>query len=286
MALISTVGESPQISPESIPRCPVLLFRTENNILMAGHSHWKNIQYRKSRQDAIKNIRNNKISLEISAAVRAGGADPKNNPRLSLVLQRAKSAHFPKEKIEAAIQSGLGKTNEGAECVIYEGYGPGGTAIVIETMTNNRNRTAQRLRIVFNKYGGSLASSGCVSWMFKKKGLLVFKCEPSLEEKILEAAMEAGAEDFKKDEDIKEIKIYCEVSSLLQVREMLEKKGFVSKRAMIINVPTQINELPDEETAESLRKLIDAFEEVDEVVTVIHNAGTEEDDYIDDEQQQ
>jgi YebC/PmpR family DNA-binding regulatory protein len=244
---------------------------------MSGHSKWANIKHKKGRVDAIRGKVTTKISREITVAVKAGGADPTGNMRLKLALQKAKENNVPKDNIQRAIQKGQGTLDGGNyEEIMYEGYGPGGVAVMLEIMTDNRNRTAADIRHLFGKYGGNLGESGCVAWMFSKKGLfLVDKSAYGSEEDLMLLALEAGAEDFKSEDD--QYEIITAAEDWEQVRAALEKSKITVDTAQITMLPQTTVELTGTD-AEKMLKLMDALEEHEDVQEVYSNFDIPDDD--------
>lgn len=241
---------------------------------MSGHSKWANIKHKKGRMDALRGKLTTKIGREITVAVRIGGADPTGNMRLKLALQKAKENNIPKENIQRAIQKGSG-TLDGAnyEEITYEGYGPGGVAVTIEVMTDNRNRTAADVRHLFTKYGGNLGESGCVAWMFKKKGLFVIEKEGVNEETLMLVALEAGAEDFKAED---QYEITTAPEDFDSVQQALDQNKVTTLVAQVTMVPETTVELNGDEAAKMV-KLIDALEDHDDVQEVYTNVELPED---------
>ena len=242
---------------------------------MSGHSKWANIKRKKGANDAIRGKITTKIGREITIAVRMGGADPTGNMRLKLALSKAKANNIPKDNINRAIQKGLGAT-EGSnyEEVIYEGYGPGGTAVMLDILTDNRNRTAADVRHLFSKYGGNLGQDGCVSWMFKKKA--VFAVERDTfddEDALLELVLEAGAEDMRSEDDVFEI--VAEPDAYDAIETVLGEKGIETASAEVTMVPDTTVHLVDKD-AEKMQTLIDALEDNDDVQNVYSNYEMEE----------
>ncbi|MDF2953835.1 MAG: Transcriptional and/or translational regulatory protein YebC/TACO1 [Thermodesulfobacterium sp.] len=236
---------------------------------MAGHSHWAQIKRKKAVQDAKRGQLFTKLIREIIIAVRAGGSgDPELNPRLRAAIQAARAANMPKENIERAIKKALG-LEEGTnyEEAIFEGYGPGGVAILINTITDNRRRTVSELRHLFSKHGGNLAEPGAVAWIFEQKGLIVVPKKD--EEKILEIAIEKGAEDTKEYES--EIEIVTDPSQFEDVKKALEEAKIEIISAKITMVPKTTVPVEDEATASSLLKLIEALDDHDDVQQVYAN---------------
>lgn len=244
---------------------------------MSGHSKWANIKHKKGRMDAIRGKVTTKISREITVAVKAGGADPAGNMRLKLALQKAKENNVPKDNIQRAIQKGQGNLEGGNyEEFMYEGYGPGGVAVLLEIMTDNRNRTAADIRHLFGKYGGNLGESGCVAWMFSKKGLfLIDKSAYGSEEDLMMLALEAGAEDFKAEDD--QYEIITSPEEWEQVREALEQAKVPVDTAQITMIPQTTVELTGDDAVKML-KLMDALEEHEDVQEVYSNFDIDEDD--------
>ncbi|HEY8393325.1 MAG TPA: YebC/PmpR family DNA-binding transcriptional regulator [Thermaerobacter sp.] len=238
---------------------------------MAGHSKWANRKHRKARQDAKKGKIFSKLSREIITAVRQGGGDPDANPRLRMALERARQYSMPAENIERAIKRGLGELDSGEEYeeLIYEGYGPGGVALMLEILTDNRNRSAGEIRHIFAKHGGNLGESGCVAWMFDRKGVITVAGEslPS-EDDLLLIAVEAGAEDMKREDD--GYIIYTSPDDLHEVREALEKAGVPVQDAALRMVPKTEVRVEGKE-AEQLLRLLDALEDHDDVQEIYGN---------------
>ncbi len=244
---------------------------------MSGHSKWANIKHKKGKVDAIRGKVTTKISREITVAARMGGGDPTGNMRLKLALQKARENNIPKENIQRAIQKGLG-TLEGSnyEEMTYEGYGPGGVAVMLEIMTDNRNRTAADIRHLFSKYGGNLGESGCVSWMFKKKGLFVVdKAAVNLdEEELMMIALDAGAEDLQAEED--EYEITTAPEDFDKVLQALEQHKIPTSVAQITMIPENTVALAGDD-AVKMMKLADALEDHDDVQEVYGNFDIPED---------
>jgi YebC/PmpR family DNA-binding regulatory protein len=245
---------------------------------MSGHSKWANIKHKKGRMDAIRGKITTKISREITIAVKIGGADPTGNMRLKLALQKAKENNIPKDNIQRAIQKGQGSLDGGNyEEITYEGYGPGGVAVLIEILTDNRNRTAADIRHLFSKNSGNLGESGCVNWMFDKKGLfLIDKSAAKLdEEELMLLAIEAGAEDFKSDDD-EQYEITTAPEDWEQVREALENSNIPLSTAQITMIPQTTVELTGDDAVKML-KLMEALEDHDDVQEVYANFDIDED---------
>ncbi len=242
---------------------------------MSGHSKWANIKRKKGANDAIRGKITTKIGREITIAVRMGGGDPTGNMRLKLALSKAKANNIPKDNIQRAIQKGLGAT-EGSnyEELVYEGYGPGGSAVMLDIMTDNRNRTAADVRHLFSKYGGNMGETGCVGWMFKQKAVFIVDKESyDNEDELMELVLEAGAEDFKAEDDSFEITAAPE--DFDAVSEALEAKGIETASAEITMVPDNTVHLEGAD-ADKMITLIDALEEHDDVQNVYSNYDIDE----------
>ncbi len=236
---------------------------------MAGHSKWANIRFRKERQDAKRGKIFTKLIKEITIAARMGGGDPNANPRLRTAIQNAKAANMPMKNIENAIRKGTGELpGVQYEEVIYEGYGPGGVAMFILCTTDNRNRTVSEVRHLLNKYGGNLGETGSVAWMFDKKGIIRVNRANYDEEELMMAAIDAGAEDFKVEDDFYEI--YTDFKDLDAVRSKLEEQGIKIENAEITYIPQTTVHLEGKE-AEQMLKLMDALEDNDDVQNVYAN---------------
>ena len=235
---------------------------------MAGHSKWANIQHRKGRQDAARSKLFSKLSKEITVAAKMGDPDPDKNPRLRLAVKEAKSNSVPKDVIDRAINKASAGDGDNYEEIRYEGYGPEGVAVIVEAMTDNKNRTASTVRSTFSKSGGNLAETGAVSFMFERKGLVSYKAEAGDADTIFEAAIEAGAEDVDSSDDGHDI--YCESTDLNEVSTALETALGESETTKLIWKPTTTTEL-DLEGAEKLMRLIAALEDDDDIQTVTTN---------------
>ncbi len=242
-------------------------------VRMAGHSKWANIKRQKARVDAKKGKTFTKISREIIVAARSG-ADPAGNFQLRTAIEKAKAAGIPADNIERAIAKGAGTWDGGTtyEFVRYEGYGPGGVAILIEALTDNRNRTAADLRVPFSKNGGNLGETGCVSWMFDQKG--VVRLEGKIdEEKLLEASLEGGAQfyEISSDEEEPGAEVFTEVANLQNLSQTLQALGFMVVESELRWIPNNTVEVTDLDKVRSLLKLIDGLEDLDDVQTVTPN---------------
>jgi YebC/PmpR family DNA-binding regulatory protein len=243
---------------------------------MSGHSKWANIKHKKGKMDALRGKVTTKIGRELTVAARMGGADPTGNMRLKLALQKAKENNIPKDNIQRAIQKGLGSLDgSNYEELVYEGYGPAGVAVMIEVMTDNRNRTAADVRHLFSKYSGNLGESGCVSWMFDKKGLFIIEKVATIdEEELMLLSLEAGADDFKVEDS--EFEITVEPDLFYSFQEVLEKNGIKTSVAEITMIPQTTVALAADD-ATRMMKLMDALEEHDDIQEVYANFDIPED---------
>lgn len=240
---------------------------------MAGHSKWNNIKGRKGAQDAKRGKIFQKLSREIYMAAKSGGPDPSSNPSLRLVLDKAKTANMPNDNVQRAIKkattSGEG---ENYDEIIYEGYGPAGVAILVHTLTDNRNRTSTNVRVAFNKNGGSLGETGSVAYMFDRKGYIAIEREglDVDEDTMLMSVLEAGGEELEASEEVFEI--YTEASDFPDVRDVLEKEGYVFAQSELTMVPQVVTEL-SEKDLETLQTIVDVLEEDDDVSEVYTSAN-------------
>ena len=237
---------------------------------MSGHSKWANIKHKKEKTDAQKAKVFTKIGKEITIAVKEGGGDPAANAKLRDLILKAKSNNVPNDNIERTIKKALGGTNENYEEIVYEGYGPGGVAIIVETTTDNRNRTAGNVRAGFNKYKGNLGSTGCVSYLFETKGEIVILKDASIDEDaLMETALEAGASDFAAEEEVYEI--FTEADDVYAVQEALVSAGYTVESAEVTKVPSNYVELTTEEDLKFMNLLLEYLEEDEDVVEIYHN---------------
>lgn len=235
---------------------------------MSGHNKWSTIKHKKGAADAKRGKIFTKLIKEISVAAKIGGGDPEGNPRLRTAIDKAKAENMPKDNIERAIKKGSGGM-EGVvyEEINYEGYGPGGAAVLVEVMTDNRNRSVSDVRSIFTKCNGNMGETGCVSWMFDQKGLIVFP-KSVVFDLLFEAAIEAGAEDVS-DED-EQIEVMTDPTAFIEVREALEKAGFKYDSAEVTMIPQTMVKL-DGKNAENMLKLMDRLEDNDDVQNVYAN---------------
>ena len=236
---------------------------------MAGHSKWSNIKHRKAAKDAQRGKIFTKLIRELTTAAREGGSDIATNPRLRAAVDKALSNNMTRDTVDRAVKRGAGELDGAAlETVIYEGYGPAGTAVMVECMTDNRNRTVAEVRHAFAKNGGNLGTDGSVAYLFEKKGVISYQGID--EEVLMDAALEAGADDVEVHDD-GAIDVYTQWEEFGQVKDALDAAGFESINAEVTMIPTTSAEL-DEETAPKFMKLIDMLEDADDVQEVYHNA--------------
>ncbi|WP_137154877.1 YebC/PmpR family DNA-binding transcriptional regulator [Rhizobium sp. FKL33] len=241
---------------------------------MAGHSQFKNIMHRKGKQDSIRSKMFSKLAREITVAAKAGLPDPTMNARLRLAIQNAKAQSMPKDNIDRAIKKAAGADGENYDEVRYEGYGPGGIAVIVEALTDNRNRTASNVRSIFTKAGGALGETGSVSFSFDHVGEITYKLSAGDADKVMEAAIEAGADDVVTDEEGHTI--YCAFESLGEVSKALE--ALIGEAETVKPIWKAQNSVPvDEERAQSLMKMTDALEDDDDVQNVYTNMDIPED---------
>ncbi len=241
---------------------------------MSGHSKWHNIQKTKGAADAKRAQAFTKIAREMVVAVKEGGSgDPKSNSKLAAVIAKAKAANMPNDNIKRTIEKALGSANnENYEKIVYEGYGPCGVAVIIETMTDNRNRTAGEMRHYFDKYGGNMGAANCVSWSFDKKGVIVIDNEDEEldEEKVFEDALEAGAADFEADGEV--MNVYTAEDDVAAVADALTAAGYKLLSAQVEMIPQNgYIKLTNEDDIKNMQKMLDMFEDNDDVQNVWHN---------------
>ena len=242
---------------------------------MAGHSKWANIKHRKAAQDAKRGKLFTKFIRELTVAAREGGSDPDSNPRLRVAIDKALGGNMTRDTVERAIKRGAGELEgQQLETILYEGYGPGGTAVMVETMTDNRNRTVSGVRNAFSKSGGNLGTDGSVSYLFTKRGVLSY-APGTDEDALMEAALEAGAEDIVSYDD-GAIDVFTDPVDFYTVKDALDKAHFVADNAEIAMIASTKAEL-DLETAEKFMRLIDTLEDHDDVQEVYHNAEISDD---------
>ena len=245
---------------------------------MSGHSKWHNIQAKKGKADAQRGAIFTKIGREIAIAVREGGANPESNGKLRDIIAKAKANNMPNDNIQRSIKKASGElSNVVYEEITYEGYAPGGVAVIVDTISDNRNRTASDVRHCFAKYGGNLGTTGSVGFMFDERGVLVVEREPgSDEDEMMMIALDAGAEDVKVDEDVFEI--LTAPNDFSTVRENLEKQGYSFLSAEVQKIPQNTVAVTDPDTILKIQKMLDLLEENDDVQNVYHNADLPEED--------
>ena len=237
---------------------------------MSGHSKWKNIMHKKEKTDLQRAKIFTKIGKEIAIAVREGGPDPVSNSKLKDLIAKAKANNVPNDNIERSIKKASGADGTvNYEVILYEGYGPSGVAVIVETTTDNRNRTGADMRHYFDKYGGNLGQTGCVSYMFEDKGIIAIEAEGVDEEALMEAALEAGAEDFSAEDEVFEIT--TAPSDLSSVTDALTEKGYKFISCEQSKVPANYVTLTAEDDLKNMNKLLEMFDENDDVTNVRHN---------------
>ena len=240
---------------------------------MSGHSKWANIKNKKEKTDAQRGKIFTKIGRVIAIAVKEGGSDPSNNSKLRDVIAKAKASNMPNDNISRSIKKAAGELGSvNYEEITYEGYGPGGTAVIVEVVTDNRNRAAADVRHIFDKNGGSMGSSGCVGWMFDKRGVMIIERSASIDEdELMMAALDAGAEDFIPQDDVYEV--YTSVSDFSAVREALESAGYGFLSAELSMIPQNTVDISaDPEMVQKVERLLERLEDNDDVQEVYHNA--------------
>ena len=249
---------------------------------MSGHSKWHNIQAKKGKADAQRGAVFTKIGREIAIAVREGGANPESNGKLRDIIAKAKANNMPNDNIQRSIKKASGElSNVVYEEITYEGYAPGGVAVIVDTISDNRNRTASDVRHCFAKYGGNLGTTGSVGFMFDERGVLVVEREPGTDEdEMMMTALDAGAEDVKVEEEVYEI--LTAPNDFSTVRENLEKQGFTFLSAEVQKIPQNTVEVTDPDTILKIQKMLDLLEENDDVQNVFHNADLPDEDEEDD----
>ncbi len=244
---------------------------------MAGHSKWANIKHKKGKADAVRGKIFTKLGKEISIAAKSG-ADPEANSKLRDAIAKAKSNNMPNDTIQRAIKRGAGELGDiNYEEIIYEGYAPAGVAVIVSTLTENRNRTAGDIRYIFDKNGGSMGNSGCVGWMFNKKGLIIVEKNDDIdEEELMMLALDAGAEDFTSEDDSYEI--ITDPVLFSDVRLKLEKEGVPMGSAEVTMIPQNTVTVTDLEDVKRINKMFEMFDDNDDVQDFYHNAELYEDD--------
>lgn len=243
---------------------------------MSGHSKWSTIKRKKEKTDNARAKVFTKIGREIAVAVKAGGPDPAANSKLKDVIAKAKANNVPNDNIDRIIKKAAGEGNaDNYEDVVYEGYGPSGIAVIIEALTDNRNRTAADVRHAFDKFGGNMGTSGCVSFMFSRQGVIIIEKEDIDEDKLMEDALEAGASDFLSDGDVYEIR--TEPNDMGLVRDDLEAKGYKFLSAEVEYIPSTYTKLTDPDDIQNMGRMLEMFDESDDIQEVYHNWENEED---------
>lgn len=238
---------------------------------MSGHSKWAQIRHKKAVVDAKRGKVFSKISKELSVAAKLGGGNPDMNPRLRLAIEKAKEANMPQDNVKRAIQKGTGELpGVNYEEAIYEGYGPGGVALLLEILTDNKNRTVGEIRHIMTKHGGNMGEAGCVAWMFDKKGYILVDRRSIEEDTLMSAALDAGAEDFKNDPEEDNYEIITAPEDLTQVKEFLENQKITINLSEVTRIPQNYVKLEGSEAGKMLR-LMDALEEHDDVQDVYAN---------------
>lgn len=244
---------------------------------MSGHSKWSTIKRKKEKTDQQRAKIFTKIGRELAMVARAGGADPNVNSKLKDVIAKAKANNVPNDNIDRIIKKAVGEGDaNNYEEIVYEGYGPCGVAVIVETLTDNRNRTAGDLRHYFDKCGGNMGQPGSVMFMFERKGIIVIEGEGRNEDTVMEDALEAGADDFNFDGDVFEIS--TDANSLSSVQEALEKKGYEFLSAEVAYVPSTMTAITDPDMAAKMEKLLDMLDDNDDIQNVWHNWDMPEDD--------
>ncbi len=237
---------------------------------MSGHSHWAGIKHKKAANDAKRGRVWSKIARMIIVAAKAGGGDPAQNLTLRYAIDKGKAANMPKDTIEKAVKKGTGELGAvNYEDVLYEGYGPGGVAIMVDGLTDNRNRTAPEIKKIFEKRGGSLGASGCVNWMFSKKGLITVRTDAIAEDDLMEIALSAGADDMDNTGEVYELT--CEAGAYEQLKKVLEEKEIPTEVAEISMVPQNTVPVGDANTARKILGLMEDLEDHDDVQNVYAN---------------
>jgi YebC/PmpR family DNA-binding regulatory protein len=247
----------------------------ERDVLVSGHSKWANIKHKKTKEDARRGKLFTKIARQITLAAREGGGDPNANTQLRIAIENARAVNMPNDNVERAIKRGIGEL-EGVnyeEC-IYEGYGPGGVAILVTCMTDNRNRTSSDVRHLFSKYGGSLGEAGCVAWMFELKGIINIAKETHDEDELTLLAIDSGALDVEWEDN--SLVVYTSMDSFRQVSTILRENGLKVEKEELVYLPSSYINV-DETTAKQLLNLVDALDDHDDVQQVYTNADISDD---------
>ncbi len=237
---------------------------------MAGHSHWANVQHKKARMDAKRGKIWTKVARLIAQAAKAGGADPEANPALRLAIDKARAANMPKDTVERSIKKGTGElAGEALEEITYEGYGPCGVAIMCKILTDNRNRTAAEIKKVFERGGGNLGTPNCVAWMFTQKGVFVIPADQTTEDRLMELALEAGADDVEESGEIFEIT--CSPAAFEEVKSALQTAEIKYESADLSMIPNNTVQITDAESARKILKLMETLDDHDDVQNLSAN---------------
>ena len=236
---------------------------------MSGHSKWNNIKRKKEKTDGARAKVFTKIGREIAVAVKEGGGNPASNSKLAALIAKAKANSVPNDNIQRIIKRAEGGDKTEYEAITYEGYGPGGIAVMVETLTDNRNRTAANMRHYFDKFGGNLGATGCVSWSFDQKGVLVIEREDLDEDTVMMDALDCGAADFEPEEEC--FTVYTDPDAFAGVLSSMEEKGYAFLSAKVEMVPQNYVKLTDEKDIQNMEKLIDMMEDNDDIQNVYHN---------------
>lgn len=243
---------------------------------MSGHSKWSTIKRKKEKTDNARAKVFTKIGREIAVAVKAGGPDPAANSKLKDVIAKAKANNVPNDNIDRIIKKAAGEgSGDNYENIVYEGYGPSGIAVIVEALTDNRNRTAADVRHAFDKFGGNMGTSGCVSFMFSRQGVIIIEKEDIDEDKLMEDALEAGASDFLSDGDVFEIR--TEPNDMGLVRDDLDAKGYKFISAEVEYIPSTYTKLSNPDDIQNMGRMLEMFDESDDIQDVYHNWENEED---------
>lgn len=241
---------------------------------MSGHSKWKNIMHKKEKSDAQRAKIFTKIGREMAVAVKEGGPDPESNSKLKDLIIKAKANNVPNDNIDRIIKKAAGGEKNDYETIFYEGYGPSGVAVIVETLTENRNRTAADLRHYFDKFGASLGQTGCVGWMFEAKGVIVIDKTGVDEDKLMEDCLEAGANDVNADDEFFEV--FTDINEIGKVRDELEKKKYNFLSAQEERIPANYVRLENEDDIKKMNLLLENLEDNDDVQNVWHNWENED----------
>lgn len=243
---------------------------------MSGHSKWSNIKRRKEATDGAKAKIFTKIGREITVCVKEGGPDPINNSKLRDLIQKAKSNNVPNDNIDRVIKKAGDNDKNSYEVLVYEGYGPSGIAVIVECLTENKNRTAADIRHYFDKFGGNMGTTGCVSFMFSQKGMIIFENQGLDEDKVMEDCFEAGAADFNVDNDV--IEIVTEPSELTTVRQALHILGYKVLSSEVEQIPSMYTTITDDDAIKKMNLLLEHLQDNDDVQNVYHNWEMPEED--------